>query len=205
MILHFVYNYRIYNIFKEGAHGVDEDLKLVQEVLKGNIDSFNILVNKYEFAILRFVYNTIKDREAAEDIAQEVFITVYNKLYTYNKDYKFSNWLYQIAKNKCIDYVRKYKRVYEANVEDAHEVISNEVSPEQSAEFKEVKKLVEAFLDTLNDVDRQIVLLRYTNDRMTFIDIAQVLNMGESAVKRRYYKARERFREYRLSKEKGCK
>jgi RNA polymerase sigma-70 factor, ECF subfamily len=184
---------------------VDEDLKLVQEVLRGNIDSFNILVNKYEFAILRFVYNTIKDREAAEDITQEVFITVYNKLYTYNKDYKFSNWLYQIAKNKCIDYVRKYKRVYEANVEDAHEVVSNEVSPEQSAEFKEVKKLVEAFLATLNDVDRQILLLRYTNDRMTFIDIAQVLNMGESAVKRRYYKARECFREYRLSKEKGCK
>ncbi len=184
---------------------MEDDLKLVQEVLKGNIDSFNILVNKYEFAILRFVYNTVRDREASEDITQEVFITVYNKLYTYNKQYKFSNWLYQIAKNKCIDYVRKYKRVYEANVEEAYEAISNEASPEQSAEFKEVKKMVEAFLNTLNDLDKQIVLLRYTNERMTFMDIAEVLNMGESAVKRRYYKARERFSEYRLSKEKGCK
>jgi RNA polymerase sigma-70 factor, ECF subfamily len=184
---------------------LDEDLKLVQEVLKGNIDSFNILVNKYELSIIRFVYNTIRDREAAEDITQEVFITVYNKLYTFNKDYKFSNWVYQIAKNKCIDYVRKYKRVYEANVEEAHDIASKEASPEQSAEFKEVKKLVEDFLSTLNEVDKQIVLLRYTNDRMTFADIAEVLDMSESAVKRRYYKARESFREYRLEKEKGCK
>jgi RNA polymerase sigma-70 factor (ECF subfamily) len=184
---------------------LDEDLKLVQEVLKGNIDSFNILVNKYEFSIIRFVYNTIRDREAAEDITQEVFITVYNKLYTFNKDYKFSNWLYQIARNKCIDYVRKYKRVYEANVEEAHDIASNEISPEQSAEYKETKKVVEAFVTSLNDIDKQIVLLRYTNDNITFADVAEILNMGESAVKRRYYKARERFREYRLNKEKGCK
>lgn len=184
---------------------MDEDLKLVHEILKGNIDSFNILVNKYEFPIVRFVYNTVKDKEAAEDIAQEVFITVYNKLYTYNKEYKFSNWLYQIARNKCIDYIRKYKRVYEANMEDIGELVSLEASPEQSAEFKEVKRLVESFIDTLSDLDKQIVILRYSNDHMTFTDIADVLNMNESAVKRRYYKARERFREFRLVREKGCK
>lgn len=182
---------------------LDEDLKLVQEVLKGNIDNFNILINKYELSILRFVYNSVRDREAAEDITQEVFITVYNKLYSYNKEYKFSNWLYQIAKNKAIDYMRKYKRVYEANVEEVQEAVSKEASPEEKAEFKETKRLVEAFLNTLNEVDKQIILLRYTNDKMTFSDIAEVLNMGESAVKRRYYKARERFREYRISRERG--
>lgn len=183
---------------------LDEDLKLVQEVLKGNIDNFNILINKYELSILRFVYNSVRDREAAEDITQEVFITVYNKLYSYNKEYKFSNWLYQIAKNKAIDYMRKYKRVYEANVEEVQEVVSKEASPEEKAEFKETKRLVETFLNTLNEIDKQIILLRYTNDNMTFSDIAEVLNMGESAVKRRYYKARERFREYRASRERGA-
>jgi RNA polymerase sigma-70 factor (ECF subfamily) len=182
-----------------------EDLELVDEVLKGEVKAYEELVIKYETKIVSFIYNMIRNKENAEDLTQEVFITMYNKLYTYNKEYKFSNWLYQIAKNKCIDYVRKYKRVYEANVEETPEVISNEVSPEQSVEFKEVKKLVEAFINTLNEVDKQILLLRYTNERMTFVDIAEILNMGESAVKRRYYKARERFREYREIKEKGCK
>lgn len=184
---------------------MDEDLKLVQEVLNGNVDSFNILVNKYELSIIRFVYNTIRDREAAEDITQEVFITLYNKLYTFKKEYKFSNWLFQVARNKCIDYVRKYKRVYEANVEEINDLVSNEISPEQSAEFKEIKKTVENFIETLNEIDRQIIILRYCNDRMTFYDIAEVLYMTESAVKRRYYKARERFRELKLEKEKGCR
>lgn len=184
---------------------MEEDLKLVEEVLKGNIDSFNILVNKYELNILRFVYNTLRDREASEDITQEVFITVYNKLYTFNKNYKFSNWLFQIARNKCIDYIRKYKRVYEANVEDIKDVVSNEISPQENAEYKEVKGLIVTFIKTLNDTDRQIIILRYSNERLTFSDIADILNMTESAVKRRYYKARDKFKEFREKREEGCK
>lgn len=184
---------------------MDEDLKLVEEVLKGNIDSFNILVNKYELSVLRFVYNTLRDREASEDITQEVFITVYNKLYTFNKSYKFSNWLFQIARNKCIDYIRKYKRVYEANVEEVSDVVSNDLSPEESAEFKEVKSLIQAFINTLNDTDKQIITLRYSNERLTFSDVGEILNMTESSVKRRYYKAREKFKEYRTKREEGCR
>lgn len=184
---------------------MDEDLKLVNEVLNGNIDSFNILVNKYEMVILRFVYNMIKDKEAAEDITQEVFITLYNKLYTYKDQYKFSNWLYQIARNKCIDYIRKYKRVYEANMEDVRDVASRDISPEQSAEYKETKKLVESFIKDLNDIDKQIITLRYSGNCVTFTDIAEILNMSESAVKRRYYKTRDKFKEFSLIREKGCR
>jgi RNA polymerase sigma-70 factor (ECF subfamily) len=186
------------------VENLDEDLKLVKSVLNGNVDSFNILVNKYEVMILKFVYNMIRDREASEDITQEVFITVYNKLYMYNSSYKFSNWILQISKNKCIDYIRKYKRVYEANLEDIKDLATHEMSPEQSAEFKETKETILKFINELHDADRQILILRYTQE-MTFLDIAEVLDMSESAVKRRYYKARERFRNSSLEKEKGCK
>ena len=82
---------------------MDEDLKLIKEVLKGNVDSFSILMNKYEHMVFSFAYNMINDREAAQDVTQEVFIIVYNKLYMYDKKYKFKNWLLKIARNKCID------------------------------------------------------------------------------------------------------
>lgn len=180
-------------------------MKLVQQVLNGNVDSFNIIVNKYELPILRFVYNIIKDREASEDIAQEVFITVYNKLYMFKRDYKFSNWVFQIAKNKCIDYIRKYKRVYEANMEDVPEIISEEATPEQSMEFRETKKQVERFVNSLGEIDKHIIVLRYSNENTTFADIGEILSMSESAVKRRYYKAREKYKDFILEKEKGCK
>jgi RNA polymerase sigma-70 factor (ECF subfamily) len=143
----------------------------------------------------------LRDKEASEDIAQEVFITVYNKLYMYNSSYKFSNWILQIARNKCIDYIRKYKRVYESNLEDIKELASKEISPEQSAEFNETKEVVMNFIKELNDIDRQLIILRYTQE-LTFFEIGEILSMSESAVKRRYYKLRDRFRDHSNVKEK---
>jgi RNA polymerase sigma-70 factor, ECF subfamily len=192
------------NRFIKGMNDLEEDLKLVNAILDGKVDSFNILVNKYELMILKFIYNMIKDKEASEDICQEVFITVYNKLYMYNTNYKLSNWMLQIAKNKCIDYIRKYKRVYEANLEEVQELATKEVSPEEAAEYNETKNLILKFIGELNDADRQIITLRYT-ENLTFTDIAQILDMSESAVKRRYYKTREKFKEYSSLKEKRCK
>lgn len=183
---------------------VQEDLKLIETILDGNVDSFNILVNKYELTVLRFIYNMIKDKEASEDITQEVFITVYNKLYLYDKSHKFSNWLLQISKNKCIDYIRKYKRVYESNIEDIPNITSKEMSPEQVAEFKETKENIESYLNCLNEVDRQILTIRYSLN-MTFYDLSQVLEMTESNVKRRYYRSRENFKTFISQNEKGCK
>jgi RNA polymerase sigma factor, sigma-70 family len=180
---------------------VDEDIKLVKAVLSGNVDSFNIIVNKYEITVLRFIYNMLRDREASEDIAQEVFITVYNKLYMYNPNFKFSNWLLQIARNKCIDYIRKYKRVYESNLEDVKEMASSDMSPEQSAEFNETKEKVLRFINGLSEVDKQLIILRYTQE-LTFYDIGEILKMSESAVKRRYYKLRDKFKEYSNVKER---
>lgn len=183
---------------------VQEDSNLIQSILDGNIDSFNILVNKYEIIVLRFIYNMIKDKEAAEDITQEVFITLYNKLYLYDKSHKFLNWLLQISKNKCIDYIRKYKRVYESNIEDIPNVISREMSPEQAVEFKETKENIEAYLNSLNEVDREILIIRYSQN-LTFVDIAEILEMTESNVKRRYYKSKQNFKTFISQKEKGCK
>lgn len=180
-------------------------MRLVQQVLNGNIDSFNILVNKYEIIVLKFIYNIIKDKEAAEDISQEVFITVYNKIYTYRTEYKFLNWVFQIAKNKCIDYMRKYRRVYESNIEDVTDVASCEISPEQSLEYKETKFMVEKFIRELEDTDRYIMVLRYTKQDVTFADIAEIIGMSESAVKRRYYKVRERFKLYIENGERRCR
>ncbi|MBU3128521.1 sigma-70 family RNA polymerase sigma factor [Clostridium tagluense] len=181
-----------------------EDSNLIGSILDGNVDSFNILVNKYEGIVLRFIYNMIKDKEAPEDITQEVFITVYNKLYLYDKTYKFINWLLQISKNKSIDYIRKYKRVYESNIEDIPNIISKEMSPEQSAEFMETKENVEEYLNSLNEVDRQILTIKYSQN-LSFYDLSQIMEMTESNVKRKYYRSRQNFKTFISQKVKGCK
>lgn len=179
-----------------------DDIKLVSEVLNGNIDSFNIIVNKYEIVVFRFVYNMIKNKEAAEDITQEVFINVYNKLYLYDKKYKFSNWLLQIARNKCIDYIRKYKRVYESDIDEVVGLTSREPSPEENYEFKEMKYDIEKYINSLDLIDKQIIVLKYSKDT-TFKDISNILNINESSVKRRYYKVKEKFMKIKHSRKRG--
>lgn len=171
---------------------LEEDISLVEEILNGNIDSFNILINKYELIVLKFVYGIIKDKEASEDITQEVFITIYNKLYQYDKNYKFSNWLLQIAKNKAFDYVRKFKRVYEANIEECIGAKDLEPSPEDKLEYKETKELVRSFINNLDEIDRQIFILRYSSEK-TFCEISVILGINESTIKRRYYKGKAAF------------
>jgi RNA polymerase sigma-70 factor (ECF subfamily) len=184
---------------------VNEDIDLIKEILDGNMDSFNILVNKYEIVIFRFIYNIIRDTEASQDITQETFITAYNKLYTYKHEYKFINWMFQIAKNKSIDYMRKYRRVYEVNIEDVQYIQYTGISPEQSAEYSETKYLVEEFVKGLNETDRQILSLKYLKEETTFTDIAEILSMSESAVKARFYRLKDRFKTFKWSGEKRCK
>lgn len=170
-----------------------EDIILVNNVLKGDVHSFELIVEKYQVNILRFVYGMLKQKEASEDITQEVFITVYNKLEMYDNKYSFLNWILQIAKNKTIDYTRKYRKVFESDIDEAYDVSSTEMGPEEAIEFVETKEKVEKYLKTLDEIDKQIVTLRYTEE-MTFKDIGEILNITETTVKRRYYKVRDGFK-----------
>lgn len=172
-----------------------EDLELIRAVLRGDMNSFEEIVARYEMGIVRFIYNMIRDKEAAEDLTQEVFINAYKKLHTFRQEYKFSTWLYQIAKNKCIDYIRKYGKAQEVNVEDVR-ISSCELSPEGYMEYKETRHIVEKFICTLKDLDKQILILRYSQEHLTFGDIAALLNMSESSVKKRYYKIHDKFEAY---------
>ncbi|QGU96452.1 sigma-70 family RNA polymerase sigma factor [Clostridium bovifaecis] len=181
----------------------EDDLILVENILSGNIKDFERLVERYETTILKFIYSMIRDKQIAEDITQEVFITVYNKLDTFDSKYKFSNWILRISKNKCIDYIRKAKKVNESNIDEFISIKSTEVSPEERLEFKETKQIIIQYINTLNDIDKQIIMLRYSQ-KATFNDISKILDINESSVKRRYYKIREQFKKRIAIEEKGC-
>ncbi len=170
-----------------------EDAILVNNVLNGDVYSFELIVEKYQINILRFVYGMLKQKEASEDITQEVFITVYNKLDMYNDKYSFFNWILQIAKNKTIDYTRKYRKVYESDIDEVYNISSSQMGPEESLEYLEVKTKVKEYINTLDEVDRQILVLRYTQN-LTFRDIGQILEFTETIIKRRYYKVRDGFK-----------
>ena len=177
-----------------------DDQQIVQRILEGDAQAFELIINRYEKSIVRFIYQMIKNKETAEDLTQEVFIMAYNKLYSYRQEYKFSTWLYSIARNKTIDFIRKDSKVKNISIDELGPITSKESSPEEKAEFKEFKKAIESFIETLDIVDKQILTLRYSREELTFNDIADMLDMSLSSVKKRYYKIYDRFENYYSSR-----
>ena len=169
---------------------------LVDEVLNGEIRSFYKLIRKYEVKIFKFVYCKIGDRQLAEDITQEVFINVYNKLNLYKNDFKFSSWLYSIARNRCVDYMRSKSKTKEASLDEAKNMQSNNMKPDEIYEFKETTNEVKEYIYTLDKLDREILTLRYWEE-LRFSEIAKILNISESRAKSRFYKCRRKFSEQR--------
>lgn len=179
-----------------------EDLDLVKDILKGNIDSFNLIIYKYEAPIYRFILAMIKNPEDAKDLTQEVFITLYNKLYTYRGKSKFSSWLYQIARNRCLDYLKRNKKVIQLSIENAWDISSKEPLPEQVMELNETRKELQRFVKGLDDITRQILILRGLREDLRFDDIAEILNVNVSTVKTKYYRLWDKYSNF--VKEKRC-
>lgn len=83
------------------------DQELIRRICGGETDLFKVLVEKYYPGLLRYIMVMTKDYYTADDVCQETFIKVYKKLYTYDSQYKFSAWLYQIGHNRALDLLRK--------------------------------------------------------------------------------------------------
>src|SRR3954470_18099270 len=83
------------------------DAELVLRSLAGREDGFEQLVRRYQRPIVAYVYRMVGDYDSALDLTQEVFIKVYNSLYRYRPEFKFSTWIYRIAHNSAIDHLRR--------------------------------------------------------------------------------------------------
>jgi RNA polymerase sigma-70 factor, ECF subfamily len=173
-----------------------DDLELISNVLDGDIHSFSNIIYKYEFSIFKFIQSMIKDADTAKDLTQEVFITVYNKLYTYRGSDKFSNWIYMIAKNKSLDYLRKNRKIIELSIESAWYIQSKELLPEQWVELNEMKEHLLKFIKSLDDTDKQILILKSQNGNIKFNDIAEILKINVSTVKTKYYRLWDKYKRY---------
>ena len=87
----------------------NEDSKLIRLALKGDQSSFARLRQKYHDAIYNLIYRMIREKDEVEDLTQEAFIKAFASLASFNDEYAFSTWLYKIATNNCIDYIRRKK------------------------------------------------------------------------------------------------
>ena len=176
------------------------DGELIETAIGGREDSFEELVRRYQRPITNYVYRMLNDYDASLDVTQEVFIKVYNSLARYSSDYKFSTWLYRIAHNAAIDYMRRHsaneQSIETENADGSYQMQleSPRPSPEQERERSEWRTEIEAVVKCLPAVYRELILLRHSQD-LSYDEIAEITGLPLGTVKNRLFRAREMMRE----------
>ena len=175
------------------------DVKLIQQILQGDPDAFSPLVNKYQKGVHALVWRKIGDFHIAQEITQDAFLNAYQKLGTLKNHNLFAGWLYVIASNLCLDWLRKNRLPMESlDADNTNEVdkvsYSQYVTEKQEAEADETRReVVKELLKKLPESERTVMTLHYLGE-MTIKTISEFLGVSPNTVKSRLSRARNRLR-----------
>lgn len=175
-----------------------EDNELVSRTLKGDVRSYEELVSRYERLVAKVLYPYAKREISAEDLRQETFLRAYDRLESFNPEYRFKTWLLAIANNLGIDTLRRRREMVEYNQEIHGETASG---PETAAMDAERRASVREAMESLPEIYQVPLMLRY-NEEMSYAEIAEVLGITVPAIKSRLFRARNMVGE-RLTEEQA--
>ena len=169
------------------------DENYIERVLNGDKSSYALLVERHKNMVFTIANRMLRNREEAEEVAQDAFLKAYKSLKKFKKESKFSTWLYKIVYNQCISELRKKKRpVHSIDDEENHNTdIEDTYNKVDKLEDKDRKYYLEKAINLLSEDDRMIVTLYYHNELSTE-EIAEILNMSVSNVKVKLYRSRKK-------------
>jgi RNA polymerase sigma-70 factor, ECF subfamily len=171
---------------------LDADQEIVAQCRNGDWEAFAKLVLKYQSRVLTLAARILDNRSEAEDIAQDIFVKVFQSLHEFRGASRFSTWLYRITVNHCLNHLRRRTRHQQTLVVTEPEEWIQETSttnPHKTLEQKERWALVQAKLQLLSPEHRTIILLR-DFEGLSYDEIADVLQLESGTVKSRLHRAR---------------
>ena len=175
---------------------------LVSEAKAGRLQAFNTLVEEYQSPIYNLAYRMLTDTAAAEDIAQDTFVTAYRKLHQF-KGGNFRAWLMRIAANFCRDYMRSAQVRRNVSLEALVEqpsfvVVSNGTSPEDFTLRRELAEVLQATLTTLPE-DQRLAVVLVDVQEFSYEESAKIMGIPVGTVKSRLSRGRLALRDRLLS------
>ena len=183
------------------------DQEVVVRAREGSERAYRELVRRYERPIFSLIYRMVRDRELAEDLAQETFVKALNALDSYRPEYKFSSWIFKISNNAAIDHLRRreldtlsLEGSPHAATPDAIEATALQIgdrgeTPLDVVEAKELGGEIEQAIARLRPEYRQCILLRHVEGR-AYEEIAEILDLPLGTVKTYIHRARNELRAY---------
>lgn len=180
----------------------ETDLNLVKRTRNGDRDAFNVLVTRYQRKVYGICYGMVRNPDDAMDLVQDTFVKVYRNLERFQGNSSFYTWVYRIATNVCIDFLRKAQRKKTVDYDDAiardEDVEGDDmllpsrmgINPARVLGRRELLEKINDALQTLSPAHRQIILLREV-EGMAYQDIAETLEISIGTVMSRLHHARK--------------
>jgi RNA polymerase sigma factor (sigma-70 family) len=174
------------------------DGELIKLVLAGEHTAFEPLVSRYQRPLLNFICHFLGNYDVACDILQDVFVKLYIAIPTLRTHEPLKPWLFQVARNSCLDELRRKRAIAFSQLEvtDGEDDLSpmailpdTDPLPEEVAELHELQFVLRQAIDELPLKFRQVVLLRYIG-RFSFVEISTILNMPQATAKTYFQRAR---------------
>jgi RNA polymerase sigma-70 factor (ECF subfamily) len=181
------------------------DQEVVLLARGGREAAYRELVRRYERPVFALLYRMVRDRELAEDLAQETFVKALNAIDSYRPEFKFSSWIFKIANNAAIDHLRRreldtlsldgspHAETPEAMQATALQIGARQESPLDTVEAKELGGAIEAAIGRLRPEYRACILLRHVEGR-AYEEIAEILDLPLGTVKTYIHRARNELR-----------
>jgi RNA polymerase sigma-70 factor (ECF subfamily) len=182
------------------------DQEVVAQAREGHEDAFRELVRRYQRPVFSLVYRMVRDRELAEDLAQETFVKVLNAIDSYKPAFKFSSWIFKIANNAAIDHLRRreldtlsLEGAPDATTPDRVEATTLQISDHaesalEELEARELGSAIERAIELLRPEYRSCILLRHVEGR-SYEEIAEILDLPLGTVKTYIHRARAQLKQ----------
>jgi len=171
-----------------------DEFRIIEEILNGKGNKYKILIDRYSPMVFHIVYGFEKDREEANELAQQIFVKIYEKLGSYNGKAKFSSWLYSLAINHCRDYAKNIRRNNSRFSELEQGFIENQLhgdaDPHETMETRETGNMLYKAIDKLTEEYAMPLLMKY-RDGLSYEVMSERLDVSVSALKVRVHRARK--------------
>ncbi len=157
--------------------------------------AFGIIVKQYSEQLYWQVRRIVLNHDDADDVMQNALLKAWNSIDTFRSDSKLSTWLYRIAINESLDFVRKNKRITAVSADNEQAGIANMLLADRYFDGDEAQAKLQAAIALLPDVQRTVFNLRYYDD-LKYSEISRMLNTSEGALKASYHIAVKKIAEY---------
>lgn len=177
------------------------DSELAARFLGGESRAFEALVTRYSRPVFNFVYRFVGDYDEANDVAQTTFIQIHSSLPTARLDMPLRPWIFQIARNKALDHLRRRRAIQfsalESDEDEGESVVDRladpDPLPDELFERRDLQRVLAEAILALPPRNRAVVTLRYVNG-LTFGEIGQALEMPENTAKTLFQRAKTMLR-----------